>query len=129
MEHEIENGKQIKDNTAEDIGPPTSKSGKRNGNTGMNGMSWEANQGHVEVRKHTTEGSTRKTTVQNWKVFFEQGRKKRIGTRCGIPENNNGTLRNKWITWNNVRRKESKRTFLEVKQKWNSYEGRRRREK
>ena len=47
MEDEIENGKQIKDNTAQDVGPPSSKSGRRYGSTGMDRMSWEENQGPV----------------------------------------------------------------------------------
>ena len=38
-------------------------------------MSWEENQGSVEVRKHVTESTTMKKTVQNWKVFFEPGKK------------------------------------------------------
>ena len=89
MEDEIENWKQIKNNTAEDVGsppppPPPSfspKSDRRYGSTGIHGMSWKENQGSVEVRKHIMEGTTRKATVQNGKVFFEPGKKERIGMR------------------------------------------------
>ena len=63
---EMGNGKLIKDNSAEDFAPPprpSPKFGRRYGSTGMDGMSWEENQGRLEVRKHITEGNTRKTTV------------------------------------------------------------------
>ena len=70
--------------TAEDVGPPPPpprKSGRKFGSTGIDGMSWEENQGSVEVRKHITERTTMKKTVQNWKVFFEPGKKEWIGMR------------------------------------------------
>ena len=44
IENEIENGKQIKDNAAEDVGPPPSpfsKSGRIFVSTGMDIMAWE----------------------------------------------------------------------------------------
>ena len=82
MEDEIEKGKKIKNNTTEDVGPPSPKSGRKYGSAGVHGMSWEENQGTVmEVRK-CNGGTTRKTTVRNWKVFFRTGKKKkRIGMR------------------------------------------------
>ena len=75
MEDKIVNGKQIKNNTAEDVGLPIPKSDRRYGSIGIDKMSWEENQGSVKVRKHTTEDTTRKTTVENCKVFFKPGKK------------------------------------------------------
>ena len=55
--------------------PPPRKSGRKFGSNGIDGMSWEENQGSVEVKKHITESTTMKKTVQDWKVFFEPGKK------------------------------------------------------
>ena len=45
------------------------------GTNGIDGMSWEENQGSVEVRKYITASTAMKKTVQNWKVVFEPGKK------------------------------------------------------
>ena len=55
----------------------TAKDESEMGNEGMKVKKfWEENQGSVEVRKHITEDATMKKTVQNWKVFFELGKKR-----------------------------------------------------
>ena len=84
MEDEIENVKQINNNTAEDLGPPpppSRKSGTKYRSTGIGGMSREENQGSMEVRKRITEGTTMETAVQNWKIFFEPRKKEWIGMK------------------------------------------------